>query len=150
MKPIILTGAALAWFVSPALAPNPSGGLTCRVTHDQPANAALQTWDYEFLPDPSKIAQTMSSDDHPNLDFGTITVSLRVTPSTYVITDDDPVDPTSRSRTTIDRQTGHLDHIATLGEGNHSARMANATPSRPSYDRLRLPITRAVGSRQSA
>jgi hypothetical protein len=59
----------------------------------------------------------MSSDDHPNLDLGTITVSLRATPSTYVIKDDDPVDPTSRSRTTIDRQTGHLDHIATLGGG---------------------------------
>jgi hypothetical protein len=51
MKPIILAGAVLACLVSPSLANNPSGGLTCRVIHDQPANAALQTWDYEFLPD---------------------------------------------------------------------------------------------------
>ncbi len=36
MKPIILTGAALAWLVSAALATNPSGGLTCRVQRRAP------------------------------------------------------------------------------------------------------------------
>jgi hypothetical protein len=117
MKPIIFAGIALACLVSPALAANASSGLTCLVIHDEPPDPVAQTWDYEFLPDPSRIAQTMSREDQPGFPSPAISMSLKTTPSMYIITDDEAssIPDGSHSRTTIDRQTGHFNHIVTWG-----------------------------------